>query len=450
LRALTPPQVDRRDPSLSVEQKRSLIQRIANSERFQKAPRLRDFLVYSAECTLEKRFLEVREQVIAEKVFNRGSNHFQGAQDTIVRAEARNLRKRLETYFEIEGKEEAVIVSMPKGGYSLAFEPRPHPRFGAFLEEPEIQAHVGLAQPKAATPAVQVPSGGDRPTSLRIYQTCCIALGLIASVASAIAWSTWSSEHRLQQKLGISSPAFPFSALFSANPETMIVTSDTGLLQISSLAHRRITLDEYMARSYPEVRNIEPPYLIRNWNIWEFTDGREMAIAGLILRGNAQFASRIWLRSGHEVQLQDFKDKSAIIIGSSISNPWAQLYEDQLNFRCELGDNNQIHFNDASSADHYPNDDDNRHSRTYARIAFLPRSADTSPALLIAGTTAQSTQAAGELVTNQDRLDPLLRKIGLDPKGSPRFFEILIRSSNFVSGAILPELVSWRTKPAHA
>lgn len=76
-----------------------------------------------------------------------------------------------------------------------------------------------------------------------------------------------------------------------------------------------------MARSYPNIPNIDLPDLVRNWNVYEFTDGRETAIAGLILQRNAQFAPHISLRSGHQVQLDDFKDHNVVLIGSEISNP---------------------------------------------------------------------------------------------------------------------------------
>jgi hypothetical protein len=95
----------------------------------------------------------------------------------------------------------------------------------------------------------------------------------------------------------------------------------------------------------------------------------------------------------------------------------------------------------------YPSADDIQHSRTYARIVFLPRTSDAGSALLIAGTTAQSTQAAGELVTDKARLEQVLHSIGVDPAGPPHYFEILIRSNNFVGGAILPEVAAWRLKP---
>ena len=190
----------------------------------------------------------------------------------------------------------------------------------------------------------------------------------------------------------------------------------------------------------------------RNWNVYEFTDGREMAIAGLIMRSNAQYAQHIDLRSGHEVQLQDFKDHNTVLIGSPVSNPWAQLYEDKLNFGCELDGQGRIVFRNKAARgtelSQYPSQDDIQHNRTYARLAFLPRISDTASTLLIAGTTAQSTQAAGELVVDRQRLNNILHSIGLNPAGPPHYFEILIRSNNFVGGAILPEIVAWRLSPA--
>jgi hypothetical protein len=429
-----------------IGEKHLLVERVAASSLFQKSPRLREFLLYAADCTLENRLGEVREQIIAERVFSRKTG-FQGGQDSIVRAEARNLRKRLETYFETEGKHEPIVVVMPKGGYSLAFQPR--------LSEPPPEIEDGNGTGELLTQPVAVPStSGPAPTFgpvRRSYRNLCVAMGLIAMLTTALAVYWHGADSHLRKRLGEETPGLPFSALFGNGQDALIITSDTGLLQIATLAHRRITLDEYMARSYPNVPNIEPPDLIRYWNVYEFTDGREMAIAGLILRRNAQFAQHISLRSGHEVQLDDFKNHNVVLIGSLISNPWAQLYEDKLNFRCSLDGVARIVFNNRSPGKNepaeYPSPDDIQHNRTYARIVFIPRSSDAGSALLIAGTTAQSTQAAGELVTDKTRLEQMLHSIGVDPGGPPRYFEILIRSNTFVGGAILPEVAAWRLTP---
>jgi hypothetical protein len=434
-----------------VQSRRALVDRVAASELFQKAHRLREFLLYVADCTLTNRPAEVREQVIAERVFGR-KPEFQAAEDSIVRAEARNLRKRLESFFEREGKDEPVIILMPKGGYWLEFERR-SPEIDTATLPPALESGVETRRllPPNVLSRIHDPTLNALRMSGRL-RILCAALGLVAVAALAVAGYWHGNATRLQNRFRIGAPTLPFSALFNDEQDTFIITSDTGLLQISSLAHRRITLDEYMARTYPDVPQTEPPNLIRNWNLYEFTDGREMAIAGMIMSGNAQYAQHIALRSGHEVQLQDFKDHDTILIGSPVSNPWAQLYEDKLNFRCELDAGGRILFHDRSAVGkemgQYPSASDIQHNRTYARLVFVPRISDAASTLLIAGTTAQSTQAAGELVVDRARMSQVLHSMGLNSSGPPHYFEILIRSNNFVGGAILPEIVAWRLKPA--
>jgi hypothetical protein len=437
--------------AVDAEQKRRLIDKVAQSELFQRSPRLREFLLYVAECTLQDRLGEVREQVIAERVFGRKPDP--GGSDSIVRAEARNLRKRLETYFSTDGLDEPVILMMPKGGYSLAFAPRLQELPLEVAEEEESEAKTPAPRPAAIEPAELL----LRPTSARVssrsYWPVWIMLAAAAVIGMGLAYYWHARIEALTGRLGEAPSVLPFSAILNDDDSAEIVTSDTGFLQISNLLHRRITLDEYIARTYQGAsEKTNPPDLVQNWNIYEFTDGREMAVAGLMLRRNAQFANRVLLHSGHAVQLQDFKDHNMVLIGSPISNPWAQLYEDKLNFHCDLATDGTIIFRNRfprqQEQDTFPNQDDILHHRTYARIAFLPKTSDASSTLLIAGTTAQSTQAAGEFVTDQLALSRTLSSAGIDPRGQPHFFEILIRSNNFVGGAILREIVTVRVASA--
>jgi hypothetical protein len=432
-----------------LENARRLVARVADSLLFQKSPRLREFLLYAAKCTLEDRLLEVREQVIAERVFSRKPEL--GDQDNIVRAEARNLRKRLEMYFSNEGRDEQTIIVMPKGGYSLAFVSRPSI---SVVDENQVETEPQKAPP-ATVPSSEIRLFETPVHSLpahRRYGILIFGLALTTFFFAGLSFFWYSQNAKLRGEMGVTPAAFPFSSIFKDQQTALIVTSDTGLLQISSLLHRRVSLDEYISRSYPNVPPTDPPNLLRNWNIYEFTDGREMTIANLLLSRSAQFASHIFLRSGHAVQLQDFKENSVVLIGSPISNPWAQLYEDKLNFRCDVQPDGRIIYWNRSPHSHeqqqFPSEDDNQHHRTYARLAFLPPTANAHATLLIAGTTAQATQSAGELMVDQTRFSRSLQTMGIDALGQPRFFEFLIRLDNFVGGAILPEVVAWRVSPA--
>lgn len=429
--------------------KRELVVRVADSELFQKAPRLREFLLYAAECTLENRLSEVREQVIAERVFSRKPD-FQGTQDSIVRAEARNLRKRLETYFADEGREEPLVITMPKGGYALAFEARPI--------DVDLQPYATPAPVSGMTsgvPSVAVPHTAPiSPPPRWNHALWLLGFGGMLLAVASLGFVLGHREGRASfaRALPATPPTLPFSALFGQGRPSVIITSDTGFLQIASVVGHPLSLDDYVARSYPAVPDIKPQDLIRNWNLDEYTDGREMSVAGSILSEYPRFVSSIALRSGHGITLETLKTHTAVLIGSPISNPWAQLFEDHLNFRCEFDHSGHILFRASAGQPNvpatYPNADDIQHGRAYARLAFLPGSADTPAALLIAGTTAQSTESAGELVTDAPRFARTLRSIGIDPTGPPRFFEILLRSNFFVGGSTVPELAAWRLTPA--
>ncbi|MGH9583951.1 MAG: hypothetical protein ACRD4O_13555, partial [Bryobacteraceae bacterium] len=205
------------DGTIAVSVKRAVVARVAASELFQKAPRLREFFLYVAECTLQNRLSEVREQAVAERVFCRRPD-FQGTQDNIVRAEARNLRKRLESYFAAEGSDEVVVISMPKGGYALAFEPR--------SPAASLEVYSPPAQPA------------------RLGRTAWLfGAGCILFATAALGYL--GGRAKLEQQLQIAKPILPFSALFSRNRDSVIVTSDTGFLQIATLAHHPLSLDDY-------------------------------------------------------------------------------------------------------------------------------------------------------------------------------------------------------------
>ena len=101
----------------------SLVQRVADSPYFCRGPKLRAFLLYVCENQLLGRLDNVREQLIGSKVFGRPPEYNFG-EDNIVRVEARELRKRLENYFAAEGRNEPMIIEIPKGGYVPVFRPR--------------------------------------------------------------------------------------------------------------------------------------------------------------------------------------------------------------------------------------------------------------------------------------------------------------------------------------
>ena len=101
----------------------SLVQRVLASRQLQKAPQLREILVYIARRALTENATAISEQEIGCNVLGRG-RAFSPNDDNIVRVQVRHLRHKLDEYFNSEGAGEALILTIPKGGYVPRIEPR--------------------------------------------------------------------------------------------------------------------------------------------------------------------------------------------------------------------------------------------------------------------------------------------------------------------------------------
>src|ERR1017187_5879192 len=103
-----------------VEAARRQLERVLASAGFSRNERLARLLQFVVEQHLEGKDDEIKESVIALEVFGRGPDH-DPKQDSIVRTEAGRLRARLGEYYLGEGKNDALVIELPKGGYAPAF-----------------------------------------------------------------------------------------------------------------------------------------------------------------------------------------------------------------------------------------------------------------------------------------------------------------------------------------
>jgi TolB-like protein len=137
-----PPPADRSPPAAgeepTPERVREALARILESAKFDASPRSRRFLAYVVEETLAGRADRIKAFSIATDVFGRGAD-FDAHADPIVRLEAVRLRRALEHYYESDGSADPVVISIPKGGYVPAFEPR-QPEPAAPPEAPRRRA----------------------------------------------------------------------------------------------------------------------------------------------------------------------------------------------------------------------------------------------------------------------------------------------------------------------
>lgn len=90
--------------------------RILLSASFVQSSRLCSFLRYAVEETLAGRADAIKEYTIGTNAYGRKQS-FDPSQDTIVRSEARRLRKKLLEYYESEGLHENIIIFFRSGSY---------------------------------------------------------------------------------------------------------------------------------------------------------------------------------------------------------------------------------------------------------------------------------------------------------------------------------------------
>src|SRR5664279_2791299 len=104
------------------DERRLLAQRIAASPPFQKTERLRSLLFYLVEECIQGRASQLTEQRIGHFLFGKSAD-YSPTEDSSVRANARLLRMRLHEYYDRYGREDALVIDLPKGSYAPLFRP---------------------------------------------------------------------------------------------------------------------------------------------------------------------------------------------------------------------------------------------------------------------------------------------------------------------------------------
>jgi TolB-like protein/Flp pilus assembly protein TadD len=149
------------------------LHRILNSKVFALAQRSQDFLRYVVERSLADAPPPLKEFAIAMDVFAR-SPDYDPAIDATVRVEAGRLRSRLREYYDGEGKDDPVVIDIPKGGYCPAFTLR-EGKAGATKEVSQI---VEQADSVETTPVRRVGLSWSRWAAAGLVLLALVAAGV--------------------------------------------------------------------------------------------------------------------------------------------------------------------------------------------------------------------------------------------------------------------------------
>jgi hypothetical protein len=416
-----------------------LAQRVVASKSFGKSALLSKFLLYICDRALSGRTDEISENQIGVHVFVRKPGYNPG-EDNIVRNYARQLRQRLDHYFEDEGKSEELRICIPLGKYIPVFSPSVCP------ESIPVQVAVvneGLSPSSTtdhAEPSLLPPLARTRNLRLPLLLTLLVAV--ICGVAA------WGLKHANPLR---ADPFHPlWSQVFDKDHQTFLVPSDDGIVMFQNLTGHTVHLAEYISREYLSVKS---PFKIDAQNLADLDAQRYTNIADLdavlkLSRIPEANPSHFVIRYARELHMEDLKDSNAVLLGSTYSDPWVELFQKSLNFEFDyephpnaslivnkhpLAGESPIYTNDATAPSH----------RTYGVVALVPNLNNTGWILIVEGLTMAGTQAATDILFNREEMRSVLEKASAG-NGKLKPFELLIETRSFGSNSPQATIIASR------
>jgi len=403
------------------DERTALVHRISASPQFRRAAKLREFLTYVVEQTLNGQGDSLNEQQIGQAVFGRGAD-YSPAEDNVVRAHARQLRVKLAEYFADSGKAEPLLVEIPKGSYVPIFSPRPSaPPLPAAPVHKHWTAHLSSRTAFWTTGA-----------ALAVLLLASVAL-LIQNVALKQQVATYVSA------TGGPIPA-PLAWVFDPDRTVSVVVADSCFGLMQDLVGRPASLEEYLDPEFwqsarPPARGSEGERLMRRVRSRELTSYADVLLAARILR-LAGPRARISIRFARDLHPRDLESGNFIFLGSAYANPWVALFDRRRNFQIQVNSpTTQVAvINKAPQRGEQKTyqmlGEDGVPGPTYGLVAFHPSDGTSGNVLVIEGTNMEGTEAAGSMILDPKSARSVLAQVGI-PEGnhSHPFFEVLFETT---------------------
>ena len=426
-----------------------LAERIAASSHLRRSTRLRDLLLFICRRHLKEGCTLLREHEIGIEVFGRAPKYDTNV-DNIVRANVSELRKRIDAYFENEGKHEVLLLELPRGSYLPIFSFRPAVPIAA---SPEAAAP---SAPSAAPPAQSAESSAGRlqrwPSIGFARNLPLILIPLLAITAIALGVQNF----RLSRSIEETKRAFypwhyePTVAAFWSNfldtpQDTDVLVPDASFSQIQSFSQVSIPLHDYISRSYIEelpTKKLSPEAraILNTSSTLNFVTLSAVKMAHTILALDP-LHQKMHLYFSREY-IPSFIDRDNVIfLGDQRSNPWIQLIEDRLNFRAQLDHGTLGPVINRSPTPGEQAMYQQTNTAGYCVVAFLPNPGHNGKFLLIQGSSPAATEAAAFFLMNERELSNFQKRLNVT---SFPYFEVLLKTSQVTGTPLTATVEAYR------
>jgi hypothetical protein len=392
-----------------------LVQRIVESPYLIGSARLRDFLLHVTACAIREAPEEATEQQIGIQVFQRPPG-FNSSEDSIVRSQARLLRRKLAAYFKAEGASEPLIIEIPKGHYLPVFLPSQRVGFDRESSDEDVEeineaSVFGLA-------------GGKKAASQRGWVTLAglgLAMMFCLCLSMALRW---------QKQAAVVKPVKQLWAPFLVGDPPLVIYSNALFVGDAKNGMRYAANDGSDAHSGELVDSYT--------GVGELISVHELT--RMFDRRGAEFV----LKKSPLVTWDEARSRNLIFIGSVAENGSLKLLPSTQDFTLTAT------ADAAGIINHHPRPGEPQvylrpeHPLTkdYAVIALLPGVQADHKTFVFSGLTTLGTQAAVEYALEPATAAELMRQVSFGNK--VHNFEALLEVNIRGGVPLQPELVSIR------
>jgi hypothetical protein len=412
-----------------------LVERVAAGSAFGKSNRLRELFLFLCHRKSTDPGGAVREQEIGIEVFGRRPD-YDTAQDAIVRVQVSQLRKRLEQHFASEGRDEPLVIEIPKGTYTPVFRSR--------------ESDSSPDRPPELLPPHMPPRGTRWIAVLSVLAAAGVLLvaGLVFGpwhLGSSSRWARNVDPGATVDRL--------WYQIFDNGRPTCIVLSDAMLGLFEDAIQHQLSLNEYRDKVFSRLSDerLKDPAENARWKeqvgayFTHISDARSAAKFS-VLNAARNLPTEIVFAGDFAVSY--LQSHNLILVGTRRTNPWVEMFEDQLNFRSVFRETPPMlsYFQNRSP---FPGESAvyavQWTKQGYCRVAFLPTPGRGGNALLISGTDMASSEAGGQFISSERWIQTLCSALGLGRNARFPYFEVLLKVDYMTWNTPKFELVAHRT-----
>jgi hypothetical protein len=371
-------------------------------------------LLYLCDRALNHSVTDIHELEVGSHVFGRPPYYDTGA-DNIVRVHASMLRKRLREYFLTEGRDEPIILDIPRGNYAPVF------RLRSELPLPPIEAAPHEPVPPALEPTpLPLPQHPWRiwlPTALAAFFAVLSIFLFLRAPHREAALAAKSDNPFVRQF---------WSQLFHPNgPPVQIVLDDGAVDFYQEATARTIPLSEYFDRSY--LRTVKEtssaarldPQLIESFILRRESNYGDTAILWKLGQTAGMLKSNADIRFARDLVFSQLKSGNVILLGNRQSNPWIQVFESNLGLRWKFDPGLKVAIpedesaTDAEQAKFRINAEAGKTHEGYTTVSFLPNLNGTGNVMILSGTGGTAVASGLDFLSDERAMADLATRIGL-------------------------------------